>query len=121
MPIRVIATDGPTADCTQAAALIDGMRAEHLLADKGYDTDAIVTQAIAQKMSPVIPPKSTASYSASMTNTSTSHATWSKMLFSRSRAGGVSPHATQRKRLHSSPSSKSDALCSRPVSCDDSV
>ena len=34
------------------------MSAGHLLADEGYDTDAIVTQAIAQKMSPVIPPKS---------------------------------------------------------------
>ena len=58
MPLRVIVTDGPTADCTQAAATINGMSAGHLLADKGYDTDAIVTQAIAQKMSPVIPPKS---------------------------------------------------------------
>ena len=58
MPLRVIITDGPTADCTQAAALIDGMSAEHLLADKGYDTDAIVAQAHAQKMNPVIPPKS---------------------------------------------------------------
>lgn len=34
------------------------MSAEHLLADNGYDTDAIVTQATAQKMSPVIPAKS---------------------------------------------------------------
>jgi transposase len=34
------------------------MGAEHLLADKGYDTDAIVAQAVEQKMSPVIPPKS---------------------------------------------------------------
>ena len=34
------------------------MSAEHLRADKGYDTDAIVAQAIAQKMNPVIPPKS---------------------------------------------------------------
>ena len=58
MPLRVIITDGPTADCTQAAALIEGMSAGHLLADKGYDTDAIVAQAIAQKMNPVIPPKS---------------------------------------------------------------
>ena len=58
MPLRVIVTDGPTADCTQTAATINGMSAGHLLADKGYDTDAIVTQAIAQKMSPVIPPKS---------------------------------------------------------------
>lgn len=34
------------------------MSAEHLIADKGYDTDAIVALAIAQKMNPVIPPKS---------------------------------------------------------------
>ncbi len=33
------------------------MSAEHLLADKGYDTDAILEQAKAQKMNPVIPPK----------------------------------------------------------------
>ena len=33
------------------------MSAEHLLADKGYDTDAILAQAKAQKMNPVIPPK----------------------------------------------------------------
>ena len=46
MPLRVIITDGPTADCTQAPALVDGMSAEHLIADKGYDTDAIVAQAL---------------------------------------------------------------------------
>jgi len=57
MPLRVIITDGPTADCTQARALIGGMSAQHLLADKGYDTDAIVAQAITQQMNPVIPPK----------------------------------------------------------------
>jgi transposase len=57
VPLRVIITDGPTADCTQAAALIDGMSAGHLLADKGYDTDAMVAQAIVQKISPVMPPK----------------------------------------------------------------
>ena len=34
------------------------MRAQHLVADKGYDTDAIVAQAIAQQMVPAIPPKS---------------------------------------------------------------
>ena len=34
------------------------MSAGHLVADKGYDTDAIVARAIAQNMSPVIPPKS---------------------------------------------------------------
>jgi transposase len=33
------------------------MSAAHLLADKGYDSDAIVTQAQAQGMRPVIPPR----------------------------------------------------------------
>ncbi|BBP00781.1 IS5 family transposase [Sulfuriferula nivalis] len=57
MPIRVIVTHGAAADCTQAAQLIEGISAEHLLADKGYDSDAIVEQAIAQGMSVVIPPR----------------------------------------------------------------
>ncbi|MCB1719577.1 MAG: IS5 family transposase, partial [Candidatus Competibacteraceae bacterium] len=57
LPVRVLVTQGPTADCTQAAKLIEGLSAEHLLADKGYDTDAILEQAKAQKMNPVIPPK----------------------------------------------------------------
>lgn len=37
--------------------MISGMRAEHLIADKGYDSDAIVEQAGAQGMSAVIPPR----------------------------------------------------------------
>ena len=57
MPIRVIVTQGTTADCTQAAQLIEGLSAEYLLADTGYDSDAIVEQAIAQGMSVVIPPR----------------------------------------------------------------
>ena len=37
--------------------MIDGYEAEHLLADRGYDTDAIVEQAMQQGMAAVIPPK----------------------------------------------------------------
>jgi transposase len=37
--------------------LSEGLSAAHLLADKGYDSDAIVEQARAQGMSPVIPPR----------------------------------------------------------------
>lgn len=33
------------------------MTAEHLIADKGYDSDAIIDQARSQGMKPVIPPK----------------------------------------------------------------
>jgi transposase len=37
--------------------LIEGIDAEHLLADRGYDSDAIVEQAKKQGMKPVIPPR----------------------------------------------------------------
>ncbi len=57
MPVRVVVTQGTTADCTQASRLIEGLSAEHLLADKGYDTDALLEQAKSQGMNPVIPPK----------------------------------------------------------------
>jgi transposase len=57
MPLRALITQGTTADCTQAIALIDGFTAENLLADKGYDTDAILVQAKSRGMLPVIPPK----------------------------------------------------------------
>jgi transposase len=42
-------------DCTQASALIEGLSAEHLLADRGYDSDSIVEQATKQGMQVVIP------------------------------------------------------------------
>jgi transposase len=57
MPLRALITQGTTADCTQAVALIQGFEAEYLLADRGYDTDTVINQAATQGMSPVIPPK----------------------------------------------------------------
>ena len=57
MPLRVVITQGTTADCTQAASLIAGMKADYLLADKGYDRDAIVEQARQQGLTAVIPPR----------------------------------------------------------------
>ena len=58
MPVRMIVTQGTTADCTQAIPLIEGITAEYLLADKGYDSNEIVAAALARNMNPVIPPKS---------------------------------------------------------------
>ena len=57
LPVRIVITEGPRADCTQAGRLIEGINAAHLIADKGYDTDAILEQAAAQGMNAVIPPK----------------------------------------------------------------
>jgi transposase len=45
------------ADCTQAAALTAGVAAAHLIADRGYDTNAIVEQAQQHNTDPVIPPR----------------------------------------------------------------
>ena len=37
--------------------MIEGFQAEYLLADRGYDTDAIILKAVSAGMTPVIPPK----------------------------------------------------------------
>lgn len=58
LPVRVIVTDGPTADCTQAESLMEGIDAQYLLADKGYDSNAIIQWAETHGMEPVIPAKS---------------------------------------------------------------
>jgi len=57
MPVRIAITEGTTADCTLASQLIEGITAEYLLADRGYDSDAIVEQAEKQGMKAVIPPR----------------------------------------------------------------
>jgi transposase len=57
MPIRVIITKDTAADCSQALELIEGMKAEYLLADKGYDSNKIIEQAQKQDMKPVVPPR----------------------------------------------------------------
>ena len=55
----MVLTEGTVADCTQApVALTAHLPAQYLLADRAYDTDAIVAGAIAQGMEPVIPPRS---------------------------------------------------------------
>jgi len=57
MPIRFLVTEGTRADCTQAAELIDGIKADNLLADKAYDSKDILEKAEQQGVKPVIPPR----------------------------------------------------------------
>ena len=57
MPLRALATEGTRADCAQADELIADLDAQHLIADKGYDSDAIIEKATAQDMQAVIPPR----------------------------------------------------------------
>ena len=57
MPVRMAVMAGTVADCTQAEALIDGIDAVYLLADRGYDTNRALAAARARGMAPVIPPR----------------------------------------------------------------
>ena len=56
--MRFILTGGQVADCKQALALLDGLTAEAVLADKGYDADYIVETVGNIGATVVIPPKS---------------------------------------------------------------
>lgn len=56
-PVRAVIKQGTRADCKEAGGLIVGLSADVLLADKGYDTNAIIKQARKQGMEPVIPSK----------------------------------------------------------------
>ena len=58
MPVRIYITSGTTADCTQACRLVEEIDADCLIADKGYDSDAIVSTAAERGMTVVIPPRS---------------------------------------------------------------
>ncbi|PFB11291.1 IS5/IS1182 family transposase, partial [Bacillus cereus] len=55
-PLKFMITGGEVSDFTEAVDLITGVKAEHLIADKGYDSDEIVRFAKKQGMHPVIPP-----------------------------------------------------------------
>ena len=57
MPLKVFITQGTQADCSKADLLIEGISADYLLADKGYDAGHILEQTEKQGMEPVIPPR----------------------------------------------------------------
>jgi transposase len=57
-PVRLIATAGQVADVTDGAALISGIKAEHVIADKGYDSSGLIEVIEAGGAKAVIPPRS---------------------------------------------------------------
>ena len=48
MPVRLAVTAGTVGECTGAKARIDGVDAEYLLADRGYDTNTLLAAARAR-------------------------------------------------------------------------
>jgi transposase len=55
--VDFLVTAGPVADCRQAIPLLGEGKAEAVLADKGYDTDALVPHIEASRAQSVIPPQ----------------------------------------------------------------
>jgi transposase len=58
LPIRFLLSGGEVHDSRMAQALIDGLHADHLLADKGYDSRALVAAAETAGMTVLIPSRS---------------------------------------------------------------
>lgn len=56
-PMALSLTPGQAADITQAEVLLDQVEPEAFLADKGYDSDALVATLRGRAITPVIPPK----------------------------------------------------------------
>ena len=57
-PLRLRLTAGQMADITEAAALIKGIEAQSVIADKGYDADTFVDTIETRGAQAVIPPRS---------------------------------------------------------------
>lgn len=54
-PLRFRLTGGERHDITQAEALLEGMTFEHVIADRSYDADTLVTFILQSGATPVIP------------------------------------------------------------------
>ena len=92
LPIRAIITAGTTADCSPAEYLIQGIQARYLLADRGYDSNAILQKATQADMLPVIPAKKTENIREITTKIYTKCAIELKMLSCILNGGVESPH-----------------------------
>lgn len=57
-PVHLHITPGNVADVSEASELIEAARGKNFIADKGYDSDAVVAAAQAKGMNVVIPPRS---------------------------------------------------------------
>lgn len=58
-PVRFILTGGERNDITQIEGLLDGLRASHVLADKGYDGQRAMDAIAAAGAKPVVPRRTT--------------------------------------------------------------
>lgn len=57
LPVRLIGGPGHENDICRADQLIEGLKPDAAIADKGYDADALLEKLQKQDCKPVIPPK----------------------------------------------------------------
>lgn len=57
-PVRILLSKGNEADITHAPALIEGIPAQAVIADKGYDSDSFIETITETSATAVIPPRS---------------------------------------------------------------
>ena len=121
MPIRILATEATRADSSLAPELIEGLSAEHLIADKGYDSDSIVVLAQRQGMRAVISPRRNRKVLRDYIDISTGSDISSRTHFSTSSSGGASLRATPNGCRRSLRLRKFDASCFGCVSRNDTI
>ena len=59
-PVRLLLTAGQASEYGQANALIEGFNVDHVVADKGYDSNDLVETIERSGATAVIPPRKTA-------------------------------------------------------------
>ena len=82
-PVRFIVTAGQRHDSTQAKALLTGLRARYVIADKGYDSQALIEYIGRQGATPVIPPRAGRRAPRPYDRTLYKHRNWIERSFNR--------------------------------------
>jgi len=121
MPVQFFITSGITADCPVAKQLSEGFQAEYLLADHGYDTDAIILKASEASIMPVIPPKKNRNNYVITTNIFINSAISLKMLSFFSKDGVVLLRVTRKTLLRLAPLFRFAASLSSSLFIDDTI
>ena len=82
-PLRFIVTGGQRHDSTQARALLTGFTAGYVIADKGYDSQALIAYIEGQGTTPVIPPRASRTQPRSYDRELYKHRNWIERTFNR--------------------------------------
>jgi transposase len=57
-PLRFVVTGGQVTDCTQADRLLENVKTEYVIADKGYDSEGLLRKIEELGAVAVVPPRS---------------------------------------------------------------